>query len=32
VAQASLPVASWPWAIAYEWAATCKALFLQRGC
>jgi hypothetical protein len=27
-----LPVASWPWAIAYEWAATFKAVVLQRGC
>lgn len=27
-----LPTWYWPWAIAYEWAATFKALFLQTSC
>ena len=27
-----LPIQDWPWAIAYEWAATFKALFIERTC
>jgi len=27
-----LPAAEWPETVAYEWAATVKALFLQRSC
>ncbi len=29
---APLPLSQWPHAIAYEWGATIKALFLQRSC
>ena len=32
VVNAPLPTSQWPGAIAYEWAATFKALFLQRNC
>jgi hypothetical protein len=32
VVTASLPLSAWPYEIAYEWAATVKALVLQRGC
>jgi len=32
VATAPLPMAQWPYEIAYEWGATLKALFLQRSC
>jgi uncharacterized SAM-binding protein YcdF (DUF218 family) len=32
VTTAALPVTDWPEAIAYEWAATIKALILQRSC
>ena len=32
VINASLPASEWPYAIAYEWAATIKALVLQRSC
>jgi uncharacterized SAM-binding protein YcdF (DUF218 family) len=32
VITAPLPAAEWPGAIAYEWGATIKALFLQRSC
>ena len=32
VVNAPLPTSQWPGAIAYEWAATFKALFLQRSC
>ena len=32
VVNAPLPASEWPGAIAYEWAATFKALFLQRSC
>ena len=32
VVNAPLPASQWPGAIAYEWAATIKALFLQRSC
>jgi hypothetical protein len=28
----SLPLSAWPYEIAYEWAATIKALVFQRGC
>ena len=28
----SVPLADWPYQIAYEWAATVKALVFQRGC
>lgn len=27
-----IPLGSWPYQIAYEWGATVKALFFQRGC
>jgi hypothetical protein len=29
---ASLPLPDWPYAVAYEWAATLKALLVQRNC
>ena len=32
VITAPLPASEWPGAIAYEWGATIKALFLQRSC
>jgi hypothetical protein len=32
VITASLPALEWPYWIAYEWAATIKAVFLQRSC
>jgi len=32
VMTAPLPAYEWPYALAYEWAATIKALVLQRGC
>jgi hypothetical protein len=32
VVTAPLPAIQWPYEIAYEWGATFKALFLQRGC
>jgi len=32
VTNALLPSYEWPYAIAYEWGATIKALLLQRGC
>jgi uncharacterized SAM-binding protein YcdF (DUF218 family) len=32
VATSQLPAIQWPYEIAYEWGATFKALFLQRGC
>lgn len=32
VSTTPLPAHDWPWAIAYEWAATVKALVLQRAC
>jgi hypothetical protein len=32
VATTALPLADWPYQIAYEWAATVKALVLQRDC
>jgi uncharacterized SAM-binding protein YcdF (DUF218 family) len=32
VVTAPLPMSQWPYQIAYEWGATFKALFLQRGC
>ena len=32
VVTAPLPVQDWPYALAYEWGATLKALFLQRAC
>jgi len=32
VVNAPLPLSQWPEAIAYEWGATLKALFLQRSC
>jgi uncharacterized SAM-binding protein YcdF (DUF218 family) len=32
VVSTPLPLADWPYQIAYEWAATVKALVLQRGC
>jgi hypothetical protein len=32
VVTAPLPLAEWPYQVAYEWAATVKALVLQRAC
>ena len=32
VVNASFPVHEWPFEVAYEWAATLKALVLQRSC
>ena len=32
VINASLPAYEWPYEVAYEWASTIKALFLQRSC
>jgi uncharacterized SAM-binding protein YcdF (DUF218 family) len=32
VVTAPLPTVRWPYEITYEWGATLKALFLQRGC
>jgi uncharacterized SAM-binding protein YcdF (DUF218 family) len=32
VITAPLPAYEWPYALAYEWAATLKALLLQRAC
>ncbi|HYA50536.1 MAG TPA: hypothetical protein VEG33_05145, partial [Streptosporangiaceae bacterium] len=32
VMTAPLPAYRWPYALAYEWGATIKALLLQRGC
>ena len=32
VVTASLPLSAWPYEIAYEWAATVKALVFQRSC
>ena len=32
VMTAPLPAYEWPYALAYEWAATVKALVLQRTC
>jgi hypothetical protein len=32
VTTTALPGRDWPWAIAYEWAATFKALVIQRAC
>jgi hypothetical protein len=32
VTTAPLPAYEWPYALAYEWVATIKALLLQRNC
>ena len=32
VVTAPLPISQWPLAVAYEWAATLKAVFVQRSC